>query len=211
MKCHTILFDSVINRQETVITTIYQLFLLAGLRTHSFLKQMKLRNKKRINTKHLCRAYHEAIEFGKRLIQLRINVSTKPSRTLRLGKLRSSSHSNTRSNNPRENSGKNSRLSETEGNNNIKNAPSPSLFFKVLKNPKIYPVKCDLKIIKIEWLICDAFLQVICSTNGRYPELLRFLKKKVSVCENNIKRNTIINMRNILDKSHVLDILKITK
>lgn len=72
MKCEPLVLDSNINCPETVFRTVYQIFLVAALRMHSYLRCLKQRGKRASsNGIFLSKCITEAIMFGSRLIHSR--------------------------------------------------------------------------------------------------------------------------------------------
>ncbi len=82
MKCHAILLDSSINRKTTIIKNLYELYLLAALRTITHIKKLKHVCHISIRVGHLITSVHEGLMFASKL--LRIRTSRKISRRLEL-------------------------------------------------------------------------------------------------------------------------------
>jgi hypothetical protein len=73
MKCHAILIDSSINERSTVIKNLYELYLLAALRTITHVKKLKYLCHVSIRSEHLIASVHEGIIFASKLLRIRTN------------------------------------------------------------------------------------------------------------------------------------------
>ena len=88
MKANAIVLDAALNSRDTVLCTIYQMFLVAAMRTHCLIKKMGAGNVTSTvqrNTEYLVRCIEEAVLFGARLFHSR--TSKRQSRVLRFGGL----------------------------------------------------------------------------------------------------------------------------
>ena len=83
MKCHAIVLDMSINMKQTVIKTLYTMYLIVAIRTITYIKQLQQYTAKQMNVKYVYKCIAEGIQFGARLIHTR--TIKKSTRKLQLG------------------------------------------------------------------------------------------------------------------------------
>jgi hypothetical protein len=83
MKCHAVVLDAALNSKATVVKTLYTMYLIAALRTATYLAQLRKTFPAVGNHRHLLRCIREGVTFGARLIRTR--TAKKVVRRLEIG------------------------------------------------------------------------------------------------------------------------------
>lgn len=164
MKCVSLVLDAQLNSRATVVTTIYQLFLMAAMRAHAFLTTAHTRYRTQWNMHYLCRCLEETIHFGTMLIKSR--TKKKILRTLNLG----------------------SSKPVYDDANEPDNAFASIVHnYQYRRLQTLYNSKCSLSSSQVGWLASKAFEKVVNEFPEKYSDLALFLKSKVNLYESNIK------------------------
>jgi telomerase reverse transcriptase len=193
MKCHAIVLDSVLNLYNTVFKTVYEIFLVAAIRTHAFILNSKYFRAYN-NTNHLFQCIIEAVLFGARLIHSR--TAMKKSRRLNLGqddqKTAQGSLLGHQVNTYKvlvTSSSDNNNMSDTM----IKNAKNGS---DVQSEQVSGASGCEIPYIQAQWLGYRAFESAFNVKRSLYAPILVQLKKKGDALKHTIETETPFNQEN---------------
>ena len=174
-KCHAIVLDSALNSYATVYRSIYQLFLVAAMRTHVCIHSLKNFNISR-NSLYVVRCIVEAVLFGARLIHSR--TKRKPPRQLELEE-----------------------VFRADISDSYRKSLSADNIVVSLENTGTCAVEHRLAV----WLGFLAFHATFCCRRGEYHDILKALRGKMLVLESVLKtrasRELLIGCDDILQSN----------